>query len=94
MSMVTQTARAVQLILDMLDASDQQLVLQQLNKEHALSIDVARVYSDSELADRYGVDVRTARKWIVSGQVRGFKNGTRWYSRADWIDEYERGLVS
>lgn len=92
MTKVAQTARVVQLMLDMLDTSDRQLVLQQLNKEHGLRSDVARMYSDKDLADRYGVNVRTARDWIVSGKLRGCQICGRWYSRADWIDEFEIGM--
>lgn len=90
----TQTARIMQLILDMLDVTDRQLIIQQINKDYGVQDTVPRVFSDKELADRYDVNVRTARKWIVSGKIKGFQNDGRWYTRADWIDEYERGEVS
>lgn len=90
MSRTAQTSRVVQLMLDMLEASEQQQVLQQLNREHGQRIDVARMYSDQEVADRYGVHVRTAREWIASGRLKGCKVDRRWYSRADWLDEFEK----
>ncbi|WP_337101996.1 helix-turn-helix domain-containing protein [Paenibacillus sp. YIM B09110] len=88
LSRIAQTVRVVQLMLDMLDASEQQLALQ-LNTEHGQRMDVARLYSDKDVAERYGVHVRTARDWISSGRIRGFRMDRRWYSRADWLDEYE-----
>ncbi len=94
MSQVTQTARIVQLMLDMLATEQQQLVLQQLNKEHGLRSDVARMYSDREVAERYDIHVRTAREWIASGRLRGCQIDRRWYSRADWLDEFERLAAS
>lgn len=89
MSHVAQTARAIQLILDMLESADRQLVLQQLNNEHGLKMDVARMYSDREVAERYGVHVRTVRSWITSGQLKGCQIDRYWYSRADWLNEFE-----
>lgn len=94
MSMVSQAARAAQMVLDMLTPDDQKLVLQQLNKEQGTRMDVSRIYSDKELAERYGVDVRTARKWISEGRISGFQNAGRWYTRADWIEEFENSQVS
>lgn len=91
---ISQTTRIMQLMLDMLNASDRELVMQQLNRDYGIQDDVARIYSDKELSERYNVDVRTARKWIVNGKIKGFKNDGRWYTRADWIDEFERGEVS
>lgn len=90
MSRTAQTTRAVQLLLDMLEATDRQLVMQQLNKEHGFQIDVARMYSDQEVAERYGVHVRTARSWIASGKLLGCQIEKRWYSRADWLDHFDQ----
>ncbi len=91
---VNQTTRLMQVILDTLDAYDRQAVIQQVNKEYGIQDNIPRVYSDKELAERYNVNVRTARKWITNGKIKGFQNDGRWYTRADWIDEYERGGVS
>lgn len=89
MSKTMQLTRVIQLMMDMLDAAEQLLVLQQLNKDHGLKVDVARLYSDREVAERYSVHVRTARDWIASGRLKGCQISGRWYSRADWLDEFE-----
>ncbi|MEK4513635.1 helix-turn-helix domain-containing protein [Paenibacillus sp. FSL K6-2524] len=89
-----QSTRVLQTVLDMLDTPDRQFVIQQLNKDYGFQDTVPRVYSDKELAERYEVNIRTARKWIVNGKIKGFQNDGRWYTRADWIDDYEREQVS
>lgn len=94
MSKISQTSRIVQLVLDMLETDEQELVLQKLNNELGIRNDIARIYSDKDLAERYGVDVRTARKWISNGKIKGFQNENgRWYTRSDWIDEYEKSCT-
>jgi excisionase family DNA binding protein len=90
MAQVEQTSRVIQMLLDMLQSADRQLVLQQLNKEHGLRVDVARLYSDKEMAERYDVHVRTVRMWIANGRLTGCQIAGRWYSRADWMDEFEQ----
>ncbi len=91
----TQTTRIMRTVLDMLDTPDRQLVIHQISKDYGFQEVVPRAYSDKELAERYEVNVRTARKWLIIGKIRGFQNDDgRWYTRADWIDEYERGRVS
>lgn len=90
MTQATQTARIVNLLMDMLDADDRQLVLQQIGKEQGFKVDIARLYSDRDVAERYGVHVRTAREWISSGKVKGCQIDRKWYSRADWLEEFER----
>ncbi|MGG1638065.1 helix-turn-helix domain-containing protein [Paenibacillus sp. NRS-1760] len=79
----SQMIRVIRLMLDMLDAPDQQFLLQQLNQEHGLQFDVASLYSDRDVAERYDVHVRTAREWITSGRINGFQMDRRWYSRED-----------
>lgn len=91
---VNQTKRIVQLTIDLLNKSDQQLLIQQIIEDYGVQEMVPKVFSDKELAERYDVDVRTARKWIVNGKIKGFKNDGRWYTRADWIDEFERSCIS
>lgn len=81
------------MMLDMLPAPEQHLVLQQLNKQHGFSIDVARIYSDKDIAERYGVHVRTAREWIISGRLKGCQIDRYWYSRADWLDQFDQNHV-
>lgn len=76
-------------MLDMLDEADRKLALQHLIKDHRLQMDVVRLYSDRDVAERYGVHVRTAREWITSKRIKGFQLDRRWYSRADWLGEFE-----
>ncbi|WP_044480480.1 MerR family transcriptional regulator [Paenibacillus antibioticophila] len=88
--LVSQTTKVMRSILEMLDVPEQKLAIQQISKEYAVEDSVPRAYSDAELAQRYDVNVRTARKWLAAGKIKGFQNDDgRWYTRADWVDEYE-----
>ena len=85
-----QASRAIEHVLDMLDTDDRFMVLQEIRKSHGLNTDVARMYSDKEVAERYGVYVRTARDWIIKKKLKGCQIGSKWYSRADWLDEFDK----
>lgn len=89
---LTNAVNAIRSILSMLPPDDQHEALRQLTREHGMiQTDVPRMYSDQDVAERYGVHVRTARQWIVSGRLRGAQIAGRWYSRADWLNEFEIG---
>lgn len=53
-----------------------------------------RIMTDQEVADRFNVTVRTAQDWLLSGELRGFKEARKWYSRTDWVREFENNKSS
>lgn len=48
-----------------------------------------RIMTDQAVADRFDVTVRTVQDWLLSGELRGFKEARKWYSRTDWVREFE-----
>ena len=85
---------AIRNILHLIPEDQRQEAVRQLNREIGLQqLDVPRMYRDHEIAERYGVHVRTVRSWITSGRLRGCQIDRYWYSRADWLDEFERKEV-
>lgn len=87
--LVDHTTRIIQTLLDSLDSADQQLVLKRIIDERGPQNDVARMYSDTEVAERYGVHVRTVRIWMADGYLKGCQIASRWYSRADWLNDFD-----
>jgi hypothetical protein len=47
------------------------------------------ILSDRDVAERFGVNLRTVQEWLVSGQLNGFKEARKWYTRTDWLREFE-----
>lgn len=48
-----------------------------------------KIMTDQEVADRFGVTIRTVQDWLLSGELNGFKEARKWYSRSDWVREFE-----
>lgn len=48
-----------------------------------------RILSDIDVAERFGVYIRTVQDWLISGQLRGFKEARKWFTRTDWLREFE-----
>jgi len=90
-----QAINAIRSILQLVPEDRRQETVRQINRELGLQqLDVPRMYRDHEIAERYGVHVRTVRSWITSGRLRGCQIDRKWYSRADWLDEFERKEVT
>jgi len=90
-----QAINAIRSILQLVPDDQRQEAVRQISKELGLQqLDVPRMYTDHEVAARYQVHVRTVRNWITSGRLRGCQIDRKWYSRADWLDEFERKEVT
>jgi uncharacterized protein (DUF1697 family) len=88
---MNQVIDAMRSILQLVPDDQRQEAVRQISKELGLQqLDVPRMYTDHEVAARYQVHVRTVRNWITSGRLRGCRIDRYWYSRADWLDEFER----
>lgn len=88
---MNQAINAIRSILQLIPDDQKQEAVRQISKELGLQqLDVPRMYRDHDIAERYGVCVVTVRKWIASGRLRGCQIDRKWYSRADWLDEFER----
>lgn len=48
-----------------------------------------KVLTDQEVADRFKTTARTVQDWLLSGELKGFKEARKWYSRTDWVREFE-----
>lgn len=44
---------------------------------------------DHDVAERYGVHIVRVREWLSRGELKGFKEARRWYTRSDWVKEFE-----
>ena len=92
---MNQVIDAMRSILQLVPDDQRQEAVRQISKELGLQqLDVPRMYTDHEVAARYQVHVRTVRNWITSGRLRGCQIDRKWYSRADWLDEFERKEVT
>lgn len=90
-----QAINAIRSILLLIPEDQRQDAIRQISREvGAVQLDVPRMYRDHDIAERYGVCVQTVRKWITSGRLRGCQIDRKWYSRADWLDEFERKEVT
>lgn len=91
MSQTINAIHSIRFMLDMLDTKDRLFVLKQLNAETGSESqnEAPRIYSDKQVAERYGVHFRTARKWIATGKLKGYQLNGKWYSRADWLDTFD-----
>lgn len=88
---MNQAINAIRSVLLLIPEDQRQDAIRQLSRELGVGqLDVPRMYRDHEIAERYGVHVRTVRSWITSGRLRGCQIDRYWYSRADWLDEFER----
>jgi hypothetical protein len=90
-----QAINAIRSILHLIPEDQQREAIRQICRELGLQqLDVPRMYTDHEVAARYQVHVRTVRGWITGGRLRGCQIDRKWYSRADWLDEFERKEVT
>jgi len=86
-----QAINAIRSILLLIPEDRRQDAVRQISREVGVGqLDVPRMYTDHEVAERYQVHVRTVRGWITSGRLRGCRIDRYWYVRADWLDEFER----
>lgn len=77
-------------IITMQSAEDQRVILSDLFSRFGWpDREEYRVLSDQDVAERYGVYIRTVQDWLISGELKGFKEARKWYTRSDWLREFE-----
>lgn len=82
-------------IIGMQSVEDQRQVVLELFQRYALpESETYEIMTDHEVAERYNVHVNTVREWLASEQLKGFKEAKKWYSRTDWLREFEDSKVS
>ena len=47
------------------------------------------IMTPKEVAERWGIDERTVRRYLNAGKLRGFKLGTHWRVTLERVREYE-----
>jgi len=53
-----------------------------------IEIDGTTLYSLPELSEKFGLGIRTLRRYLHSGRLVGRKMGKMWYVSAESIKEY------
>lgn len=53
-----------------------------------------KVLTDIAVAERFGVTIRTVQDWLLSGELKGFKEKRKWFTRSDWLREFENAKAS
>ncbi|WP_438349903.1 helix-turn-helix domain-containing protein [Paenibacillus sp. FA6] len=82
-------------IITMQSADNQRLILSDLFSRFGwLEKEEYQIMTDEEVAKRFGVTVRTVQDWLLSGELNGFKEARKWYSRTDWVREFENSKSS
>ena len=77
-------------IITMQPANDQRKILSDLFSRFGWpDREEYRILTDQEVADRFSTTVRTVQDWLLSGELKGFKEARKWYSRTDWVREFE-----
>lgn len=77
-------------IISMQTADDQRAILNDLFARFGWpEREEYKVLNAQEVADRYGVYVRTVHDWLISGELQGFRESRKWYTRSDWVREFE-----
>lgn len=89
MSAVNQATAIINQIIAMQSPDDQRSVLLDLTKRYDLDAHQPTVVTDQEVSKKYGVHVNTVHTWLKNGDLRGFKEARKWYTRTDWLREFE-----
>lgn len=77
-------------IISMQTPDDQRAILGSLFKRYALpDREEYTILTDQVVAEKYGVHIRTVQDWLLSGQLNGFKEARKWYTRTDWLRSFE-----
>lgn len=77
-------------IIGMQSVEDQRVVLSEVFKRYSLpTSERYEILTDQQAAERYGVHIRTLQDWLLSGELKGFKEARKWYTRTDWMREFE-----
>lgn len=78
-------------IISMQSVEEQRYVLDDLFERYGLRerINEPELLTDHVVAEKYGVHIITVQDWLKSGQLKGFKEARKWYTRTDWLREFE-----
>ncbi|WP_337101999.1 hypothetical protein [Paenibacillus sp. YIM B09110] len=77
-------------ILSLQSAEDQRVILSDLYARFGWpNREEYTILTDRAVAEKFGVYVRTVQDWMLSGQLKGFKEARKWYTRSDWLREFE-----
>lgn len=77
-------------IITMQSSDDQRAILHDLFSRFGWpDREEYRIMTDKDVAERYGVMVQTVQYWLLDGELQGFKKAKKWYTRSDWLRDFE-----
>lgn len=90
MTPVTMATALINQIITMQVAEDQQAILSDLFARFGWpDREEYKLLTDQDVAEMFGVNVRTVQDWMLAGELKGFKEARKWYTRTDWLREFE-----
>lgn len=90
MSELKMASAIINQIITMQEPDDQRSILSDLFKRYGWpERESYQVLTDIEVAERFGVTIRTVQDWLLFGELQGFKERRKWFTRTDWLREFE-----
>lgn len=77
-------------VISMQSADDQRVILFDLFSRFGWpEREEYKIMTVQDVVDRYGVYEGTVHGWLMSGELQGFKEARKWYTRSDWLRAFE-----
>jgi|GEM_PF-2663306 hypothetical protein len=94
-NMVAMAISIINHIISMQSAEDQRVILSDLFARFGWpDREEYKLLTDHDVAEKFGVNIRTVQDWMLAGELKGFKEARKWYTRTDWVREFENAKAA